>query len=95
MASSENFDPGRNGGDSEQLYGVRMTLPPEDPMRLVLGDDWETVRWYATPAERDAALEDMRSEHLFSRVGDRPTLIYETVERTKPDGPEKLPRQAS
>ena len=91
MASSENFDPGRISSGSELLFGVRMTLPPDDPMRSVLGDDWATVRWYSSAKERDAALTEMRSEHLFSRIGDRPTLIYEVVERDKPEGPTLLP----
>ncbi|MEM9056057.1 MAG: hypothetical protein AAGD86_01195 [Pseudomonadota bacterium] len=79
MTSSENFDPGRISSGGELVYGVRMTLPDGDPLRQVLGDDWATVRWYASATERDGALADMRSRHLFSRIGDRPTLIYDTV----------------
>lgn len=87
MPTSENFDPGRISSGGERLFGVRMTLPPGDPMRAVLGNDWETCRWYSSAAERDAALIRMMSEHRFSRSGDRPTLIYERVERDKPHGP--------
>ncbi len=87
MPTSENFDPGRIASGGERLFGVRTTLPPGDPMRAVLGDDWESCRWYATASERDAALDRMRSEHRYSRTGDRPTLIYERIERDKPHGP--------
>ncbi len=87
MPTSENFDPGRIQSGGERLFGIRMTLPQDDPMIAVLGDSFETWRWYASATERDAALEQMRSEHRFSRIGDRPTLRYERVERDKPHGP--------
>lgn len=69
-----------------------MELDGDDPLRAVLGDDWQTVRWYASEAERDAALEEMSSEHRYSRRGDQPTLRYMKVEGTKPNAP-VLPRQ--
>ncbi len=64
-------------------YGIRMSLPPDDPMRAghLLGPDWESVRWYALPADRDAALEDFRREQVYSRRGDRQSLVLEPVER--------------
>jgi hypothetical protein len=91
VPSSENFDPGRIRSARERVFGIRMRMPGNDPLRAVLGDDWETVRWYATEAERDAALADMRSQHRFSRNGDRPTLDYETITAPKPSSP-VLPR---
>jgi hypothetical protein len=62
-------------------YGIRVTLRPNDTFARVLGTDWQRLHWYATREERDAALEDMASEHLYSRRGDRPTLIFEPIER--------------
>lgn len=91
MPSTENFDPGRIRSARERVFGVRMRLDDDDPLRAVLGDDWETVRWYATAAERDAALEEMRSQHVWSRNGDRPTLIYDRIDGPKPSAP-VLPR---
>ena len=65
----------------ERRYGVRVTLPPQDTFSALLGNDWERVHWFATAEERDRALHDMSSEHLYSRRGDRPTLRFEPVER--------------
>ena len=65
----------------QRPYGIRVTLPAQDTFSALLGTDWERVHWYATPEERDRALRDMSSEHLYSRRGDRPTLRFEPVER--------------
>lgn len=62
-------------------YGIRVTLSPRDSFASVLGTDWERVHWFATKEERDRALEDMASEHLYSRRGDRPTLNFEPIEK--------------
>ena len=40
-------------------YGIRVSLPPGDPFRKLLGPEWHKVHWYPTPAERDAALIEM------------------------------------
>lgn len=68
---------------SNKRYGIHMSLPPGDPMRAthLLGDDWETVRWYDSAAERDRALEDLRRKHPYYRIGDHPSLILRKVER--------------
>ncbi len=60
-------------------YGIRLTLPEQDPLRRVLGDDWEKTHWYATETERDAALKELSKQHAFSRIGDRPTLAIEKI----------------
>lgn len=65
----------------EKPFGIRVTLPAGDSFGTLIGADWERVHWYATEQERDAALDDMASEHLYSRCGDRPTLIFEPIER--------------
>ncbi len=91
MSSSENFDPGRIRSARERVYGVRIELGAEDPLRTLLGDDWQTVRWYATEAERDAAFTEIQREHRYSRRGDLPTLRYEKIDGTKPNSP-VLPR---
>ena len=64
---------------AERPYGVRVTLPRGDTFNALLAG-WERFHWYATERERDAALRDMASEHLYSRRGDRPTLRFEPVE---------------
>ncbi len=64
-------------------YGIRVTLPANDSFNRLLGSDWEQFHWYATEAERDAALADMASEHLYSRSGDRPHVHFTAVEASK------------
>jgi hypothetical protein len=62
-------------------YGVKVTMRATDTFARVLGTDWQRLHWYETREERDAALADMASEHLYSRRGDRPTLRFEPIER--------------
>ncbi len=63
-------------------FGIRVSLPRGESFARLLGADWERFHWYATADERDAALEDMASEHRYSRRGDRPTLRFEAVDTT-------------
>jgi hypothetical protein len=62
-------------------YGVRVSLPAGDPFRKLLGPEWNRVHWFATSQERDAALTEMSRRHEYSRSGDRPSLIFEKVEK--------------
>lgn len=66
-----------------QRFGIRCTLPPDDPMSAphLLGPDWEAFRWYDSTRERDAALDSFSREHLYSRRGDRPSVIYTPIDR--------------
>lgn len=64
-------------------FGIRVSLPAGDSLSRLLGADWEQTHWYATEEERDAALTDMASEHLYSRRGDRPHVIHEAVEASQ------------
>jgi hypothetical protein len=64
----------------ERPFGIRVSLPPGDTFSGLLGRDWERFHWYTTAEERDRALEDMASEHLYSRRGDRPSVVFEPVE---------------
>jgi len=89
--TTENTDPGRIQSADAKVYGIRMTLPADDPMIGLLGRETEMYRWYATSAERDAALEEMRREHEYSRIGDQPTLTYAKVERDRPSGYTRAP----
>ena len=61
-------------------YGVRVRLRSGDPFARLVGNDWQKTHWYATAAERDRALLDMSREHEYSRIGDRPTLVFEKTE---------------
>jgi hypothetical protein len=67
--------------DVQKPYGIRASLRPGDTFSRLLGMGWQQHHWFATREERDRALADMASEHLYSRRGDRPTVVFETVER--------------
>jgi hypothetical protein len=62
-------------------YGIRVSLPPGDPFRKLLGPEWQRLHWYPTPAERDAALAEMSRRHEFSRAGDKPALVFKKIEK--------------
>ena len=72
-------DPYRAG--AERPYGIRVTLPPGDTLRNILGDDWETLHWYSTEAERDRAFADMAARHGYYRETDTPTQVLEKIVR--------------
>lgn len=64
-------------------YGIRVGLPPGDPMRLahLLGEDWEGLRWYGSAEERDRAYEQMQRQPAYYRSGDSPSQILTKIER--------------
>jgi hypothetical protein len=67
--------------DVPKPYGIRVRMRANDTFARLLGTGWHREYWYATAAERDAALQDMAGEHLYSRPGDKSRLIYEPTER--------------
>lgn len=64
-------------------FGVRMALPEGDPMAAphLLGPDWSGTRWFETEAEREAFVRAMTGRFDYYRIGDRPSLTIERVER--------------
>lgn len=64
-------------------FGVRITMPEDDPMRAphLLGPDWSAERWFATEQERDSWIQSMQREHVYSRRGDIPSQLYEKIDR--------------
>ena len=69
--------------DRQRRYGIRCTLPSDDPMSAphLLGPDWESFRWYDSEQERDEAIVEFSREHLYSRKGDKPSVIYAKINR--------------
>jgi hypothetical protein len=65
----------------DRRYGIRVTAPPDEFFSNLVGRDWETVHWFATAAERDAALAEMGARHRYSRHTDAPTIQLEAIER--------------
>ncbi len=60
-------------------FGVRVTLAPGDPFARLVDADWCNEHWFATEQERDEALADMASRHLYSREGDEPSVRFERI----------------
>ena len=65
----------------ERPFGIRVTLPANDTLRKVLGDDWERLHWFASEQERDAAFEQMATRHGYYRTSDAPTQVLEKTNR--------------
>ena len=72
-------DPDKAGAD--RPFGIRVTLPPGDTLRNILGDDWEKLHWYPTEAERDRAFDNMAARHGYYRGTDSPTQLLEKIVR--------------
>jgi len=65
----------------ERSFGIRVTLPENDTLRKVVGDDWERIHWYPSESERDAAFEQMDERHGYYRKTDNPTQVLEKISR--------------
>ena len=61
-------------------YGIRVTMPTSDPLRNLVGVDWEKLHWFATRAERDDWHRQMSGRYVYFRPGDRPTLEFATID---------------
>ena len=72
-------EPGKAG--LERKFGIRVTLPANDTLRKVLGDDWERLHWFPTEQARDEAFENMAERHGYYRKTDTPTQILEKIVR--------------
>ena len=72
-------DPGT--ADSDRRYGIRVTLPPDDTLRKIVGNHWERLHWYRSEAERDRAFEHMAVRHGYYRKTDTPTQVLEKIVR--------------
>lgn len=66
---------------AERRYGIRVSLPANDTMRKVLGEDYERLHWYSSERERDLAFENMATRHGYYRDSDSPTQVLEKIIR--------------
>ena len=70
-------------------FGLRLSLPPGDPMRSVLGDDWVQYEWFSSESARETKIEELLGPFPYYRKGDRPSFLVERVERdTRPEARE-------
>lgn len=67
--------------DAERRFGIRVSLPPEDTFVRLLGEQWETIHWYATEQDRDAAFDNMAARHGYYRHTDDPSQVLEKIFR--------------
>jgi hypothetical protein len=67
-----------------KAWGIRLSLPENDPMRPILGEDWHEYQWFAAEAQREAKLEQLRRQFVYYRKGDQPSFILERVNRELP-----------
>lgn len=66
-------------------WGIRLSLPENDPMRSVLGDEWQEYQWFASESAREAKLEQLQRQFVYYRQGDRPSFVLERVNRPAED----------
>ena len=65
----------------ERPFGIRVTLPANDTLRNVLGDNWERLHWFPSESERDEVFEKMATRHGYYRDTDTPTQVLEKLSR--------------
>ena len=81
MAIANEHNLHRAAPPANRPYGSRVRLPPGDTCRAWLGDEWQREHWFATAAEREAAIVEMGRKHEFSRPGDKPALRFERIQK--------------
>ena len=64
-----------------KAWGIRLSLPENDPMRPLLGEDWQEFQWFASEAAREAKLAELSRPFVYYRDGDTPTFVLERVNR--------------
>lgn len=72
-----------HGDHADARFGLRMRLPRGDTFGGILGAEWEKTRWYRSESEREAAMSALIRQHPYYRLGDRPTLILEKINRSE------------
>ncbi len=73
------LDPDKES--AEKKFGIKVSLPPGDPLTNLLGDDWQSVHWYATELERDQAFGEMARRHDYYRDTDSPSQVLQKILR--------------
>lgn len=81
MGISNAHNLSSSAGQVLRPYGIRVSLPGNDPMRKLLGPEWNRLHWYATAEERDARMAEMARRHEYSRLTDSPSVVFEKVEK--------------
>jgi hypothetical protein len=69
-----------NAESHETTFGIRVSLPADDPFARLLDEGWNKTHWYHSRHERDREMQEMSREHQYSRKGDKPSLIFEAID---------------
>lgn len=66
----------------DKPFGIMVRLPDDDPLSAphLLGDNWQSARWFASAAARDAAYESMIKQPGYYRRGDKPSIVLSKVD---------------
>ncbi len=58
-------------------------MPNGDTMAAshLLGDEWQSYRWFDNEEKRNEALADMQRQPPYYRKGDSPTVLLEKIEK--------------
>ena len=64
-------------------FGIKVCLPSGDTMSAphLLGDDWQTFRWFESAEKRDMAYAEMERQPPYYRKGDSPTVVLEKIDQ--------------
>ncbi len=66
----------------EKSFGIKITLPSGDTMALshLLGERWESFRWFESAALRDRIYTQMKSQPDNYREGDNASVKLEKID---------------
>jgi hypothetical protein len=81
MGISQSHNLSSPPRESLRPYGLRVSLPSGDPLRKLLGPEWNRIHWYATPRQREVDMAEMSRRHEYSRASDAPSLRFEKIEK--------------
>lgn len=68
-----------------RAWGLRLSLPEHDPLRRLLGDDWQEYQWFASEQAREAKLAQLERQFIHYRQGDIPSFVLERVNQPHAD----------
>lgn len=66
----------------EKSFGIRVRLPKGDSMSMahLLGQDWESTRWFASAEKRDRIFSEMSHTPRNYREGDHASVVLEKID---------------
>tara|TARA_Y100000385_G_C12871003_1_gene541524 strand:+ start:151 stop:399 length:249 start_codon:yes stop_codon:yes gene_type:complete len=65
--------------NKKKKFGIRVILPTTDPLKNIIGENWEKLHWYETEEERDSVFIKMDGRHGYYRDTDAPSQILEKI----------------